>query len=406
MFDNIDFSKISILVVDDEPSILKAVRRVLIPERFNVFTAESGFEGLEILKEERIDLVISDYKMPKMNGFEFLKKVKNEYPNVYRIILSGYIEEGIVADGILRGIASTFIGKPWEGDALINKIKQISSIYMTINDEKLTQYINSIEKLPSLPETYREVSHAMENNASAKQLEDIIKKDISLATEILHIANSIFYGSYKTLSLRQAIVRIGSLQLKNLILFNTMKNLSYTEVQKPHVRKLFNAAFVASKYYSSIYEAIFGEKLSVNYEAIPLLYNIGKVLLLRFDFQNFFKITNNLRKENFYSFSKSEDEIKNIINHRDLGAYFLCSWNLPEIFIESSLFYTTPEKSSNEYKKEIKALSILDTIVSFLTHGNKKELKEANFDADFFDFEKVEKIVNKMEKEFGEANIV
>jgi HD-like signal output (HDOD) protein len=401
MKNNYDFSKITILIVDDETSILKAVRRTLIPEGFTVLTAESGKEGLEILEKEKIDLIISDYKMPEMNGFEFLKQVKKLYPKIYRIILSGYIEEGIVSEAILKGIASTFIGKPWEIDVLINKIKQISKIYMTINNEKLLEYINSIEKLPSLPETYKEISQAIEQGASAKELEGIIKKDVSLTTELLHIANSIFYGTFKVMSLKQAIVRIGNLQLKNLILFNSINKIPVSESQKPYMKELFNIAFISSKYYGQLYKKIYDERVSINYEAIPLLYNIGKILLLQFDFDNFLKIIQNLSKENNYSFAEVEEILNKSINHKELGAYFLCSWNLPEIFIEASLFYNTPDAISPEYDKEIKALCAIDKIISFLKYGKKEELKNIDICNKITKYENIEDIITEIEDELN-----
>ncbi len=401
MINNYDFSKITILIVDDETSILKAVRRTLIPEGFTVLTAESGKEGLEILKKEKVDLIISDYKMPEMNGFEFLKQVKKSYPKIYRIILSGYIEEGIVSEAILKGIASTFVGKPWEVSVLINKIKQIARIYMTVNNEKLIEYINSIEKLPSLPETYQEISQAIEKGVSAKGLEDIIKKDVSLAIELLHIANSIFYGSYKVMSLKQAIVRIGNLQLKNLILFNSINKIPVSEAQKPYMKELFNLAFISSKYYGQLYRKIYKEKISVNYEAIPLLYNIGKILLMQFDFDDFLKIAKNLSKENNYCFGDIEEKMGRNINHRELGAYFLCSWNLPEIFIESALFYNYPDLVSPEYEKEIKTLCAIDRIIAFIKYGDKEELKDIDICNGVINFEEIQDIIVEIDDDLG-----
>ncbi len=397
--DNFEYSRINILIVDDEVNVLKSLRRVLLSEGFKVYLAGSGKEGLNILKKSKIDFVISDYKMPEMNGIEFLLEVKKLYPKIYRIILSGYIDENVVSEAILKGIASTFIGKPWEDDALIKKIKQISKIYLSVNNKKLIEYINSIEKLPSLPEIYNEISSAIERGASARELEDIIKKDISFATEILHIANSIYYSSYKTVSLRQAIVRVGFAQLKNIIIINSLRKLSFSKTQEPYVNDIFNIAFISSKYYGDVYISLFNEKIKADYLSLPLPYNIGKLLLLQFEFEKYLEVIKNISKENQYSFSEAEKNVNIEFNHKELGSTFLSSWNLPEIFVEASLFYDTPDESSLEYRKEITALCAMDKILSFLRYGDMDELKDVKICGEIFDYEELEPIMIQIKEE-------
>src|SRR5574343_1071311 len=75
----------TVLLVDDEPAILSALRRLLRPDGYNILTAESGREGLELLSEYPVDLVISDMRMPEMNGAQFLEKVRHDYPGTVRI---------------------------------------------------------------------------------------------------------------------------------------------------------------------------------------------------------------------------------------------------------------------------------------------------------------------------------
>ena len=81
-----------VLFVDDERNILKSLRRAFIHSDFDVFIACGGEEGLKILEQEKIDIVVSDYKMPGLNGLQFLAIVMERFPNVYRTILSGFVE--------------------------------------------------------------------------------------------------------------------------------------------------------------------------------------------------------------------------------------------------------------------------------------------------------------------------
>ena len=105
---------ITILCVDDEKNILSSLRRLLRPEGYEIQLANSGAEGLDILSKMPIDLVISDMRMPEMNGAQFLEKVYELYPDTVRILLTGYSEISSTIDAINKGNIYKYISKPWE----------------------------------------------------------------------------------------------------------------------------------------------------------------------------------------------------------------------------------------------------------------------------------------------------
>ena len=110
----IDKPVITILCVDDEKNILSSLRRLLRPEGYEIQLANSGAEGLDILSRMPIDLVISDMRMPEMNGAQFLEKVYELYPDTVRILLTGYSEISSTIDAINKGSIYKYISKPWE----------------------------------------------------------------------------------------------------------------------------------------------------------------------------------------------------------------------------------------------------------------------------------------------------
>ena len=105
---------ITILCVDDEKNILSSLRRLLRPEGYEIQLANSGAEGLDILSKMPIDMVISDMRMPEMNGAQFLEKVYELYPDTVRILLTGYSEISSTIDAINKGNIYKYISKPWE----------------------------------------------------------------------------------------------------------------------------------------------------------------------------------------------------------------------------------------------------------------------------------------------------
>jgi len=114
----------TVLCVDDEVNILRSLKRLLRKEDYRLLTASSGEQGLEILKENAVNLVISDQRMPGMSGIEFLARVKEEYPDIIRAILSGYTEVDAIMDSINRGHIYKFLLKPWNDQNLILDIRQ------------------------------------------------------------------------------------------------------------------------------------------------------------------------------------------------------------------------------------------------------------------------------------------
>jgi len=107
-----------VMIVDDEDLGRNALERSLRKEDHELITAESAQQALEILEQDRIDLIISDHLMPGMTGLEFLKLVKEKYPEIIRIILTGHADLDMVISAINEGEVYRFITKPWSNEEL------------------------------------------------------------------------------------------------------------------------------------------------------------------------------------------------------------------------------------------------------------------------------------------------
>jgi diguanylate cyclase (GGDEF)-like protein/PAS domain S-box-containing protein len=113
----------TLLLVDDEPNILNALKRLLRRDGYRVLTAGSGAEALELLAANSVQVIVSDHRMPEMSGVELLSRARDLYPHTRRIILSGYSDIGTLTEAINRGAVWKFISKPWEDEALKLEIK-------------------------------------------------------------------------------------------------------------------------------------------------------------------------------------------------------------------------------------------------------------------------------------------
>lgn len=117
-------AEITLLFVDDEPSILSALRRLCRPLGYRVLLAESGPAALELLAQEPVDLIISDMRMPGMDGAQLLEAVRQRWPEVVRLLLTGYADIGSTIAAINQGEIHRYIAKPWDDQELLLAIRE------------------------------------------------------------------------------------------------------------------------------------------------------------------------------------------------------------------------------------------------------------------------------------------
>lgn len=118
-----------ILLVDDELNVLKSLKRVLVRSGYDVLTACSGFEALEILAANQIEIVITDFRMPEMNGADLLRQVKINWPDCVNLVLSGYADFKSVVELLNQGLVFRFLEKPWVDSELLENISEAQVKY-------------------------------------------------------------------------------------------------------------------------------------------------------------------------------------------------------------------------------------------------------------------------------------
>lgn len=113
----------SLLIVDDEPYVIASLKRALVDEHYDIYSAGGGAEGLNLMKKHRMKVVISDEMMPKMTGAEFLSFVKEQHPETIRIMLTGHASIEATMRAVNNGEIYRFFIKPWNDIELILAIR-------------------------------------------------------------------------------------------------------------------------------------------------------------------------------------------------------------------------------------------------------------------------------------------
>jgi YesN/AraC family two-component response regulator len=155
-----------ILLVDDEPNILKALQRLLFEEDYEVHLASTGEAGLEILNAYQIDLIISDFRMPGMTGIEFFRQARQIKSDAIRIILSGFAEISALTDAINEGNIYKFIFKPWNDEDLKNTIKLALAQKFLVQENR-----NLNDELKEKNRQLEEFNHQLEQKVAERTQE-------------------------------------------------------------------------------------------------------------------------------------------------------------------------------------------------------------------------------------------
>jgi Predicted signal transduction protein len=330
-----------ILFVDDETQILRSITRLFMDTEYEVLTAESGAEALDILESEQVDVIVSDMKMPKMTGYELLSQVKKRFPNIVRIILSGFSDERIVFDALQKNIAKLYILKPWENTVLINTIEKVFQIENTLrNNEKVLKLVNNAEELPTIKTSYQKIINVIESDQEIYKIVEAIEADNSIVIKLLHIVNSSYYA-VKTGSIKRAVAYLGLDNIKNIVIASAfIDGLSFNSKDNKRLEQLWEHAFIANRIISIIYNEFLNKKIPETEMNAGLLSNVGIIFMIHSFHDKYMEI--------FEEVEKNKGDIIELenkafgTNHQEIGGYLLQWWDIPLPIVEAALYHHDP----------------------------------------------------------------
>ena len=207
-----------ILFVDDDPNVLSGLRNVLRSKRheWDMDFAIGPEEALAKVAEKPFDVVVSDMRMPRMDGATLLGKIKQLQPKAVRMILSGQTELESVMKSVF--VAHMFLSKPCDPTVLRNVVDRACQLNAILNSEELRGAAGKVEMLPAAPKTYMALNEALSvPNCAIADVVRIIERDVGLCAKLLQLVNSAFFGlSRKIASLLEAVTYLGTVTIKNL----------------------------------------------------------------------------------------------------------------------------------------------------------------------------------------------
>lgn len=333
-------TKKRILFVDDEPNILAGLKRMLrsMRKEFDLHFAENGKEALAIMESTEFDVVVSDMRMPGMDGAQLLTEIQERHPYSIRIMLTGQAQE----ESILRtvGVVHQFLAKPCEPEHLKTVLLRASGLHDLISHTALKKIVSQLGTLPSLPEVYAKLRKAMTNpEISVAEVAAIIEEDMAMSAKVLQLVNSAFFGLFqKVESPARAVNLLGLETVKNLVLgVGAFSEIKVTSKLFP-VKRLWSHSMAVAACAKQIALSESDDKELIDHCFIAgLLHDIGKLVLLA-QLVDKYEQAVLLAEEKTICLRMAEKEIFDTV-HGDIGAYLMGLWGMPGPVVEAIGFH-------------------------------------------------------------------
>ncbi|MEP3478488.1 MAG: response regulator [Fuerstiella sp.] len=357
----------SVLFVDDEPQVLRGIERMMdvadIEWEWDCEFAESGLEALEMLSEGQFEVIVTDMRMPGMDGAELLERVSDKYPNIIRIVLSGEADQSSVLKAV--GPMHQYLSKPCDPKLLKSTLHQAFTMRNTLNSPALRKAVSRLPRLPSIPEAYAKLTELIrDDNCLLEDVGELLEQDLAMTAKTLQLVNSANFGLANSVaSPKQAVGILGLSVIQSLVLSTAIFD-TYSGAKLPAGFSQRAESDHALKVARASQEIAFREKLGNEQASLAftggILHDVGKLVLAAADPNKY---------EQVLSVSADEDSTliereKRIFgaDHGAVGAYLLSVWGLPQATVEIVALHDLPLVQRPSFFRAINCVSAANMI--------------------------------------------
>jgi HD-like signal output (HDOD) protein len=366
-----------ILFVDDEVKILEGLRRMLRPMRneWEMDFAPGGQAALDLMAASPFDVIVSDMRMPGLDGAALLEQVCARYPQVVRIVLSGHTD--VAAALRVVPIAHQFLAKPCDTGMVRLAIDRACQLQALLTDGSVRSLVGGLGDLPALPRIYDALNKALADpDSSIAKIANIVEQDIGISAKILQLANSAFFGSAQTVTnIQTAVNYMGMNALKCLVL-----SVEIFRVFKPKT-SVAGFSMDAMQRHAQLTARIaarlpvpkhFAEIAFVS----SMLHDVGKLIQAWKLPESFAENMRQSAEENLPLYKL--EERAHGFSHAEIGAYLLGIWGLPYPVVETVAFHHAPNRVPHRELDPIAAVYV----ANLLAHRLEPAFRNADPECD------------------------
>ena len=339
-----------ILFVDDEPKVLEGLKRMLYAYRkdWDMVFVGSGEDALRELSGSHFDVLITDMRMPRMNGLELLAQVVERYPQVVRMVLSGTADTEITLSSVT--LAHQYLAKPCDATALRATVERALNLRIMLDDPGLKQLVSRTHSLPSIPAVYTKLMAAVQSpDVTPKEIGQIISQDLAMSAKVLQLVNSAFFGAQRRITNpTEAVIYLGIETVRALaVTVSVFSQFDTQRVPSFSLQALRDHSLAVATLARGIAESLRLPKSSVEDAFLGgLLHELGKLVLACNYPQQYGEAL--LRAEqNGIPVQQAELEVFGT-THAQVGAYLLWLWGLPDGVTEIVAGYDHPRAEQQQ----------------------------------------------------------
>lgn len=352
-----------VLFVDDEQHVLDGLKNLLRKQRnqLDMVFALGGQAALDELAQAPFDVIVSDMRMPGMDGVALLQRVKDLYPGMARIVLSGHAERDMVVRAL--PVSHQYLSKPCDADTLRQVVLRACELRDLLKDPALKEVVGRLDRLPSLPDTYWELTRALADpEVDRAKIAGIIERDLAMSVKLLQIVNSAYFGlARRVSSIAEAVSFLGIELVKGLALgsqvFAAMdgappiKGFSLDNMQRHAIvvarlaRRVVRTAKCADEAFTA-----------------GMVHDVGRIIMALANPERY--------AETVAAVAASGRPIHEVerelggVTHAELGAYLLGTWGLPIPIVEAVAFHHTPSAAAPAVSDVLLAVHAADALVA------------------------------------------
>jgi putative nucleotidyltransferase with HDIG domain len=332
-----------ILFVDDERRVLEGLEDLLVRYRhkWEMVFAVGGAEALEQLQQMPFDVIVTDMRMPGMDGATLLGLVNEKHPGTVRVVLSGHFEMEAATRTV--PVAHQFLHKPCDPGILERVVDRACNLQALVGDEAVRKVVGGLQRLPTLPAVYVALQRTLRDERSgAPDVARIIQQDISMSAKVLQLVNSAFFGLGRRIStVQEAVSYLGFRMIQHVVLATEIFAGSGLDPRSGlSLEGLRDHAVLTA----AIARRILGgdRKQAEDAWAAGLLHDVGK-LVFATELPEHLATAAAAAREAQQPLFRAEQELFGV-THAEVGAYLLGVWGLPYSVVEAVAHHHVPER--------------------------------------------------------------
>jgi len=336
-----------ILFVDDEPMVLSGLERSLrrMRSEWEMVFATGGREALAAMDRQTFDIILTDMRMPEMDGAQLLEEVQKRSPQTLRMVLSGQSDRHT----ILRSInpAHQFISKPCPGEELKSRLIRAFALKDILQNPDLRGLVAKLDCLPSLPQAYLQLNQELNlPEPSLPRIDELIESDMAMTAKILKLVNSAFFCLPCEISrASQAVKLLGLDTLRTLVLtVHVFEEFQSSLLTPDEVQAVSNHGLAVSKSARKI--AAFehaDQRMQDESFTAGLLHDAGKLILPSILGEQYGKVLQHSEQGDIGLYA-AECELLGC-SHAEVAAYLFGLWGLPSRIVEAVARHHDPSSS-------------------------------------------------------------